>query len=123
MTDGRVSLEVSGCDLLDGTPILDIKPYLPYADAVPDASGGYATDLPPRPMRVRFTDLAERQCQAFEGGSRSVKSLICQMLAHEPRPSYLAGRSGERVYATRLHSFNLRWWYPEASVAEVLELQ
>jgi len=58
-SDG-VCLNISGADLLDGTPVLDIKPYVPYVDSVPEASNAIA-DAPPLVLPVRFSALAESQ--------------------------------------------------------------
>ena len=53
---GKLLLDVAGIDMLDQTPVLDIKPYLPYADSIPDANGGYASD-PPRPsISIEFSN-------------------------------------------------------------------
>lgn len=49
-----VVLHVSGADLLDGTPVYDIKPYLPYADSIPDAVGGFTESLEERRLEVEF---------------------------------------------------------------------
>ena len=45
-------------DLLDGTPVLDIKPYIPYADSIPNADGGYASEKPQQRLSVEFSDLS-----------------------------------------------------------------
>ena len=51
---GRVLLHLKGVDLLDGTPVLDIKPYLPYSDNIPGALGGFAPEMPAAPFEVSF---------------------------------------------------------------------
>ncbi|MDT9071663.1 TrmO family methyltransferase domain-containing protein, partial [Escherichia coli] len=56
--NGAVTLLISGIDLLDGTPILDIKPYLPYSDALADARGGFADAAPETSMTVEFSAAA-----------------------------------------------------------------
>lgn len=79
---------VRGVDLLDGTPILDIKPYLPYADSVPDARPGWAGEEIPR-FPVEFTVEADRAIHQFSEklGRPDLKALIFEMLSLDPRPA------------------------------------
>ena len=83
-------LHVTGADLMDGTPIYDIKPYLPYADSHPDASGGFTTGLSERTLEVvlpeRWRSLVPPE--ELEG--------LLGVLAHDPRPSYQ--KDTERIY-------------------------
>ena len=83
-------LRVRGADLMDGTPIYDIKPYVPYADCHPDASGGFAPAAPARPLRVEFPpELLEKVPPERRQALRGV--LEC-----DPRPAYQ--RDPNRVY-------------------------
>ncbi|PWQ94639.1 tRNA (N6-threonylcarbamoyladenosine(37)-N6)-methyltransferase TrmO [Leucothrix arctica] len=120
---GKVKLILGGCDFLDGTPVLDIKPYLPYVDSIPEAQGGFAPDLPEKSLTVTFSESSEKQCTlASERFSKDVKVLISELLALDPRPAYRVGEFGERIYATHLYDFNLRWRYLEQGVVEVVDL-
>ena len=86
--DGLV-LHVRDLDLLDGTPVLDIKPYLPYADAFPDARSGWVGGRDPRPSwAVTFTSEAEAQLAwlAAEGLSLDLRARIHEALALGPQP-------------------------------------
>ena len=83
-------LHVRGADLVDGTPIYDVKPYLPYADAVPGARGGF-TDQTPR--RLLAVDCPPALLEEVPPGKREA---LLAVLAQDPRPSYQAD-SG-RVY-------------------------
>lgn len=77
---GGVEIHVSGVDLLDGTPVLDVKPYLPYADSIPDASSGWASaELARYP--VTFSPESEAALSTEE------RRLIGEMLALDPRPT------------------------------------
>ena len=81
-------LHISGLDLLDGTPVLDIKPYIPYADSLPEANPGWAGAPIPR-LEVRFSDLAEQQIHEFDPqGSKNFRQLIIEILEIDPRPAY-----------------------------------
>ena len=86
--DGTV-LHVSGVDLTDGTPIFDIKPYLPFADSIPDAEGGFAAPEAAHRLRVTFPDALS----ALVPEEKRVALVEC--LADDPRPSY---QNDGRVY-------------------------
>jgi len=107
-TNGQLSLLLSGIDLLDGTPILDIKPYLPYSDAMQDASAGFADVRPHTQMSVEFSDTAvqfiESQVQYPD-----LKDFISNVLKQDPRPAYKKQKKGEQSYGMTLYNFNICW--------------
>lgn len=113
-----VRLRVSGADLLDGTPVLDVKPYIPYAEAVPDAQAGFAPEAPQPRLAVRFSPVALAATAARPHLPR-LRELIEQLLALDPRPATC--REEGRVFGFRLYDFDLRW-HVVAGEAEVLEL-
>ena len=92
-------LYVSGCDLMNGTPIYDIKPYLPYCDSRPDASGGFTEDLDERQLQVIISP-------EFLGRvpEEKHKELIA-VLAGDPRPSYQD--DPEREYGFEFADFEI----------------
>lgn len=103
----RPRLRVAGVDLLDGTPILDIKPYLPYADAQPVARAGYAATAPEPRLSVRFAAQAEA---ALAGGSvPALRELVVEVLSLDPRPAYRDGAEPGRRYGMRLAGHEVRW--------------
>lgn len=106
---GHVWLHLSGVDLLDGTPVLDIKPYLPYADSITEASGGFAKQTPMSSLTVTFTPQAEARCQAFESRYPNLKLLIEQILEQDPRPAYYAHRPQKQQFGLKLFDFDLKW--------------
>jgi len=78
-------LEVRYHDLLDGTPILDIKPYLPYADSVPHATCGWLAELDDSPWRIAFESAAEQQLAWLESrGAGCIRGFLLQQLAEQP---------------------------------------
>ena len=83
-------LRVSGVDLLDGTPIVDIKPYLPYADAITDARGGFAPAAPAARLVVCFSPQAEDDLAGLPNPAE-MRSLVTEVLALDPRPAYRRG--------------------------------
>ena len=96
-----VVLHVSGADLLDGTPVYDIKPYLPYADSIPDAVGGFTESLEERRLEVEFpSDLLKR---VNEGKREALRAV----LAADPRPSYQ--NDPEREYGMRFAEYEVRF--------------
>lgn len=113
-----VALELSGVDLLDGTPVLDIKPYVAYVDSIPDAASGFAAAAPEVLLRVEFSELAESQLAGRQDGA-DLRSLIIALLELDPRPAYV--EQDDRVYGFRLYDFDLRWQVDGDQVT-VLEL-
>lgn len=94
-------LHVGGADLMDGTPIFDIKPYIPYSDSHPQAAGGFTDTAGDFLLQVVFPEdllnmLPEDKQQAAIG-----------VLSHDPRPSYQ--RSPERVYGIAFAGFDIRF--------------
>ena len=116
----RPLLRVAGIDLLDGTPVLDIKPYLPYSDALADASGGYASAAPEAGLAIRFSDQAEAGLARLEDAD-GMRTLLLEVLAQDPRPAYRQGADPERIYGMHLAGTNVRWQVTAAGV-EVLDI-
>ena len=107
-------LRVGGADLMDGTPIFDIKPYIPYSDAKPDATGGFTDRTGDFLLQVEFPPallekLPEDKRQAAIG-----------VLSHDPRPTYQ--RSLERVYGLSFAGCNIRFTVNETQLT-VLEVE
>ncbi|RYV02176.1 tRNA (N6-threonylcarbamoyladenosine(37)-N6)-methyltransferase TrmO [Shewanella sp. OPT22] len=105
--NNQVKLEISGMDLLDGTPILDIKPYIPYSDVINEANGGMAQDEPEL-KAVEFTSKAETRLQTFDDHAK-LKILIQQVLAQDPRPAYKQTKHDEKLYFISLYDLNIQW--------------
>ncbi|QJQ96776.1 MULTISPECIES: tRNA (N6-threonylcarbamoyladenosine(37)-N6)-methyltransferase TrmO [Halomonadaceae] len=111
-----VSLWLRGHDLLDGTPVLDIKPYLPWAESQPNARAGFAPEAPPR-HPVSFSQAAEATLVS-RADSGSLRELIEQVLAQDPRPAYRQGEES-RIYGVRLRDVDVRF-RAERGVDELL---
>ena len=113
--DGTV-LHVAGADLMNGTPIFDIKPYIPYSDSIPNAIGGFTDTAEDFLLQVDFPDnllklLPECKQQAAIG-----------VLSHDPRPSYQ--RKPGRVYGLTFAGFDIRFTVQDKklTVCEVIKL-
>ncbi|MCQ2109064.1 MAG: tRNA (N6-threonylcarbamoyladenosine(37)-N6)-methyltransferase TrmO [Fibrobacter sp.] len=94
---------VSGADLMDGTPIVDIKPYLPYADSVPDALGGFAEAVRKRQVQVEFPEALQRATAL----SAEKLETLTEILAQDPRPAYQ--NDPERVYGFKFAGFDVKF--------------
>lgn len=101
-------IEVSGADLVNGTPIFDIKPYVPYSDSQSGAKAGYATDTP-QVTNVVFSQDAESFCQRFSCQYPGLEQNLTEILAQDPRPSYRKGEVDDRVYGMRFYDLNVKW--------------
>ena len=108
-------LHVGGADLMDGTPIFDIKPYIPYADCQPDAAGGFtdstgdfllSVDFPPALLALLPEDKREA---------------AVAVLSHDPRPSYQ--RKPDRIYGVSFAGFDIRFTVEDTmlTVVEILK--
>ncbi len=105
----QVILELGSLDLVDGTPVVDIKPYLPFAESIPQARAGYAQQAPAAGMPVTFTEQAITQLQQFSGSHPSLEQFLTEVLAQDPRPAYRKKNADHHEYAVRLLDFNVRW--------------
>ncbi len=81
----RLWLELGGVDLVNGTPVVDIKPYVPFVDSVPDAQGGFAPEDP------------------------GFRDFLQQVIAQDPRPAYRKQDDDDKIYGVRLLTFNINW--------------
>ncbi|MDY4509932.1 MAG: tRNA (N6-threonylcarbamoyladenosine(37)-N6)-methyltransferase TrmO [Candidatus Faecousia sp.] len=94
-------LHVGGADLMDGTPIFDIKPYIPYSDARPDAVGGFTDHADDFLLEVVFPDKLLKRIPTAK------RQALLGVLSHDPRPSYQ--RDANRVYGLSFAGFNIRF--------------
>ena len=95
------TLIVGGADLVDGTPIYDIKPYLPYADCHPEATAGFAGDVARRMLAVVFPEALESRIAPAD------RQALRGVLAQDPRPSYQDDPA--RVYGVAFGRHNVRF--------------
>ena len=98
-TDGPI-LHVLGADLMNNTPIFDIKPYLPYADSIPDAVGGFTEHLKERKLNV------EIQTEDFRKLPENLQKEIICVLSHDPRPSY---QDDDKLYGMTYNEYEIKF--------------
>lgn len=94
-------LVVEGADLMDGTPIFDIKPYLPYVDSVEDAKGGFADRVKEYALDVEIPDALSRKL------SKEQQACLREILSEDPRPSYQ--KNPDRIYGMEYAGFEIRF--------------
>jgi tRNA-Thr(GGU) m(6)t(6)A37 methyltransferase TsaA len=129
----NVTLHISELDLLDGTPILDIKPYIPYSDALIEAQASYAQKAPEHNITVSFSDLAKLALQ--ELSSQKVNStssekrfpelelFITQILEQDPRPAYKQDRQDDKIYGMLIYNLNIQWRFNSLTHITVINIK
>ena len=115
-------LRVRGIDLVDGTPILDIKPYVPYADAKPAAQGGYAESAPAKTLQVTFDEPARQQLDDLAGDYPHLANFISSVLQQDPRPAQHVRQESDREFGMFLYDLNIRWRVT-GTTCEVLQIE
>lgn len=110
---------VTGSDLLDGTPILDIKPYIYYSDAVPDAHSGYAQDEPQRKQLVWLPEAVQQKEALLQQHQVSAQLIdeLQQVLALDPRPAYQD--DPQRIYKMRFAQLDVAFQVDQDQVSIV----
>ena len=109
-------IHVGGADLMDGTPIFDIKPYIPYSDAYPHALGGFTDTAGDFLLTVNFP------AELLQKLPASKREAAVSVLSHDPRPSYQ--RQPGRIYGLSFAGFDIRFTVEEntLTVVEVNEI-
>jgi tRNA (adenine37-N6)-methyltransferase len=103
-------LHLSGVDFLDGTPVLDIKPYVPYVDSVVGAINPIAPE-PPGLIQVSIPDSLQEFCREYTAKTRlPLLDLIKQLLQQNPKPAYQEP-DPSRVFGMKLYDLDVRWRY------------
>lgn len=109
---GRI--EVAGVDIVNGSPVFDLKPYLPWVESIPNASAGFADSRPEQRIEVVFS--AE-----IEVADQQLLDLIAATISQDPRPAYRSNEAAE--FGVRISGRNVRWRvWPDESRAEVFEI-
>ena len=107
-------IHVSGADLMDGTPILDIKPYIPYSDCHSDAVGGFTTTAKDYLLKVTIPD------ELLSRVSPEKRPALIGVLSHDPRPAYQQDK--DRVYGLEFSEYNIRFSVNE-KVLTVIDIE
>ena len=113
-------IKLGGCDLVEGTPILDIKPYLSYVDSVEGASQGWLPEAWPM-LEVIFAPSVLGMLEDTEDGPR-LKALVGSCLRQDPRPAYKRTSEDDREYGVLLEQWNVKFRVQEGR-AEVVAME
>lgn len=105
----RLLLRVRGIDLLDGTPIIDIKPYLPWVDAVLSARSSWAETAPDAGLAVHFAAQPRAALAMAANEHPELEAFIRAVLRQDPRPAVHVRQAREREYGMSLYDYNIRW--------------
>jgi tRNA-Thr(GGU) m(6)t(6)A37 methyltransferase TsaA len=122
MIDKQVILHISAVDLLDKTPIVDIKPYVPYSDSIAEASAGFAQSQPSANLQVTFNQIAQTALLQFSKNIPDLALFIEQVLAQDPRPAYRQGKEDDKIYGMNLYNLNIQWQMDGLSKVNVIEI-
>ena len=106
-----IVIHVGGADLMDGTPIFDIKPYIPYSDCHPEATGGFTDTAGDFLLTVDFPD------DLLQKLPQDKRSAAIGVLSHDPRPSYQ--RKPGRIYGLTFAGFDIRFTVEENQLCVV----
>lgn len=102
-------LQVSGLDVVDQTPVYDIKPYISYCDALPSAICGFASSTP-ETVAVTLEDNAKEQLQQLVPDPDSIARQVAEALAQDPRPAYRKAKSSDdNIYGFSFADLNFKW--------------
>lgn len=96
-------LKLKGVDLVDGTPIYDLRPYIPYAESIPTARGGFANEVPAG-MKVTVTSEVQAQWDLLP---RNTRDIITGMISLNPAPAF--HQNSDRVYSALVANHNVSW--------------
>ena len=107
-------LHVGGADLMDGTPIFDVKPYIPYGDCHPEASGGFTDRAGDFLLQVDFPDALLQKVPEEK------REALAGVLSHDPRPSYQ--KDPDRIYGLSFGGFDVRFQVRD-NILTVLDLK
>ena len=120
--NGTVTLQIGTHDFLDKTPVIDIKPYIPYADAIPAANGGIAQAAPTL-LNVEFNAHSIADLALYHDRHNDLESFIRQVLAQDPRPAYKKLKEDNKYYGMQLFDLNIRWSMKDLTTIEVTGIE
>ena len=102
-----ITLHIRGADVLDQTPVLDIKPYLPYSDAIFQATPGFTARVSTEKFGILFSEQAERDVRRASREIPDIREFIIELLRQDPRPKYQ--KSFKNEYHCKIYDYDLHW--------------
>ena len=121
----QLLLHVLGLDVVDGTPIIDIKPYLPYADRIENAINTIADTRPKKTVTVVWQQQAIEQLQQLQTGQfTNLHRWISDLIAYDPRPAYRNADYGDNErYVMRFYHMDIHWLIAQSKEALITAIQ
>lgn len=107
--NNNIVLNIIGGDFLNLTPVLDIKPYIPYADSINTSIAGYATVRPEEKLTVVYSSEAKAEIKKVEDKYPKLKAIITEILQLDPRPAYHEKKQIKNTFAMKLYDYDLKW--------------
>ena len=108
--ENKIVLTIMGGDFLNGTPVIDIKPYIPYVDSVVTATSGYAAEKPDAKFDVVFTEGAQEEMGKAEEKHPRLSIIITEILKLDPRPAYHEEKQIKKEFAIKLYDYDFKWY-------------
>lgn len=105
----KIRLIIESADLLNGTPIVDIKPYIPYSDRIESATSQMAQAAPEQSLAISWSTKSVNQVAQLNSKYPDLSLLIEQVLAQDPRPAYKKNKSDDKIYAISLYDLDIKW--------------
>lgn len=107
--NGKIIVNILGGDFLDGTPVIDIKPYVPYSDSIQTKSSGYADGKPQIKFDIVFADDVKAKIKKDNKKYPELEKVITEVLQLDPRPAYKDKKHSNKSYAIKLYDYDLKW--------------
>lgn len=107
--NNKIILTIVGGDFLDLTPVLDIKPYISYADSVDTSLSGYAAEKPAIKFNVDFSDKARKVIESAKNKYPQLNDIVVEVLQLDPRPAYQGKNSLNKEFSIKLYDFDVNW--------------
>ncbi|MBA6262470.1 tRNA (N6-threonylcarbamoyladenosine(37)-N6)-methyltransferase TrmO [Colwellia sp. Bg11-12] len=118
----QLIINISGLDLLDQTPVIDIKPYIPYSDSISGAQAGFAQQQPFQALSITFSKQAQEETKKYQQVYADLPLFIEQVLAQDPRPAYKKQQEDTKIYGMILYDLNILWQAQSSIEISVLSI-
>lgn len=112
----NIILNITGGDFLDKTPVLDIKPYVPYADSIANSKSGYATEKPVVKFNIIYSDVAYKEIMRVKNELPKLELIITEVLQLDPRPAYQDKNKVKSEFAIKLFNYDVKWHVSNESI-------
>ena len=114
--ENKMILTIIGGDFLDATPVIDIKPYIPYVDSINTGKSGYAIEKPDSKFDVVFSEGVQEKIRKAEEKYPRLSIIITEILKLDPRPAYHDKKQIKKEFAIKLYDYDLKWHVDETAI-------